>query len=123
MMTRREAMKVGVLAGLGLSVLPQAMAQTNSATANLTDSELAAKILADQNLIEVHRKAQDLLKGGLNAGSSYSQVWVRDMNTFIEIALEVNPHERFREALLNFCKLQGPHGDIVDGYVPLNPEK
>lgn len=122
-MTRREAMKVGVLAGLGLSVLPRAMAQTNSATANPAVAELAAQILADQNLIEVHRKAQDVLKGGLNAGSGYSQVWVRDMNTFIEIALEVNPHERFREALLNFCKLQGPHGDIVDGYVSLNPEK
>ncbi len=55
--------------------------------------------------------------------AAMSQVWIRDMNTFIEIALEVNPHERFREALLNFCKLQGPSGDIVDGYVPLNPDR
>jgi hypothetical protein len=131
MVTRREAIKAGALAGIGLAVLPGAMAQTNSGAvtptagnmANPGDTELAAQILADKTLPQVHRKAQELLKGGLNAGGGYSQVWIRDMNTFIEIALEVNPHERFREALLNFCKLQGPQGDIVDGYVPLNPAK
>ena len=67
--------------------------------------------------------AQDLLKGGLNAGSGYSQVWIRDLNTFINVALEVNPPARFREALLTFFKFQGTDGDIVDGYVPLNPAK
>lgn len=123
MMTRREAIKTGVLAGVALAVMPRALAQNNSVALNPGDAELAAQILADKNLVEVHRMAQELLKGGLNAGSGYSQVWIRDMNTFIEVALEVNPHEHFREALLNFCKLQGPQGDIVDGYVPLNPAR
>jgi hypothetical protein len=88
-----------------------------------SNAELAAQILTDQTLRDVHRMAQDLLKGGINAGSNYKQVWIRDMNTFIVIALEVNPPQHFREALLTFCKLQGTNGDIVDGYVPLDPAK
>ena len=87
------------------------------------NSTLAREILTDQSLTEVHRMAQDLLKEGLNAGNNYESVWIRDMNTFIEVALEVNPHQRFREALLRFFKLQGPDGDIVDGYKVLDPAK
>jgi hypothetical protein len=81
--------------------------------------QLARAIRADQTLAEVHRMAQSLLQGGLNAGSGYGQVWIRDLNTFIEVALEVNPPSRFREALLTFLKFQGTNGDIVDGYIPL----
>jgi hypothetical protein len=84
---------------------------------------LAGRIQADQTLVEVHRMAKDLLSGGLNAGSGYSEVWIRDLNTFIEVALEVNPPQRLREALLTFFRFQGPKGDIVDGYVPLDQAK
>ncbi len=125
-MTRREAIKTGMFASLALAALPRALAQTNSAAvavASISDAELAAQILADKNLTQVHRMAQQLLKNGLNAGSGYSQVWIRDGNTFIEVALEVNPPQHFRDALLNFFKLQGPTGDIPDGYVPLDPAK
>ncbi|MGH7973441.1 MAG: hypothetical protein ACREIC_32390, partial [Limisphaerales bacterium] len=87
------------------------------------ETELAADIRADQTLTDVHRMAQELLRRGLNAGSGYSEVWIRDLNTFIEVALEVNPPERLREALLTFFKFQGPKGDIVDGYVPLDQAK
>ena len=65
--------------------------------------------------------ARQLLKGGLNAGSNYVQVWIRDLNTFINVAIEVNPSRRFRGVLLTFFKFQGPKGDMVDGYVPFNP--
>jgi hypothetical protein len=92
-------------------------------SANPSQAELAMQILADQNLREVHRMAQDLLKGGLNAGSGYGEVWIRDLNTFITIALEVNPPRRFREAILTFFKFQGANGDIVDGYIPLDQAK
>jgi cellobiose phosphorylase len=85
--------------------------------------ELAKQILADQTLQEVHRKAQELLKGGLNAGSGYGEIWIRDLNTFIEVALEVNPPQRIREALVTFCKFQGTNGDIVDGYTPVDKAK
>src|SRR5208283_2222530 len=66
---------------------------------------------------EVHRMAQDVLKSGLTAGNGYGEVWIRDLNTFIEVALEVNPPARLREALLTFLKFQGTNGDIVDGYI------
>src|SRR5258708_7295390 len=79
---------------------------------------LAKQILADQTLREVHQMARTLLKSGLNAGSGYGEVWIRDLNTFIEVALEVNEPARFREALLTFFKFQGADGDIVDGYIP-----
>jgi hypothetical protein len=105
---------------LGANAAEMQPAKTNS-PAWSSNAELASQILADQTLRDVHRMAQDLLKGGINAGSNYKQVWIRDMNTFIVIALEVNPPQRFREALLTFFKLQGTNGDIVDGYVPLNP--
>ncbi len=86
-------------------------------------AELARQIRADSTLREVHQMAKDLLRGGLNAGSGYGEVWIRDLNTFIEVALEVNPPPRLREALLTFFKFQGTNGDIVDGYVPLDRAK
>ena len=87
---------------------------------NVRPEDLARKILADQTLSHVHRMALELLRGGLNAGGGYREVWIRDLNTFIEMALEVNPPDRLRGALLTFFKFQGTNGDIVDGYVPLN---
>ena len=63
-----------------------------------------------------------LLKGELNAGAGYSEVWIRDLNTFIEVALEVNPRDHLRDALLTFFKFQGPQGDIVDGYYPMDAQ-
>jgi Glycosyl hydrolase 36 superfamily, catalytic domain len=85
------------------------------------DAELAKHIRADESLRHVHQMALDLLKGRLNAGTHYPQVWIRDLNTFILVALEANPHEVLRDSLLTFFKFQGPEGDIVDGYLPLNP--
>jgi Amylo-alpha-1,6-glucosidase len=128
MMTRRTAIKTGALAGIALAALPRAIAQANPSTPSSTGadadsaSQLAAQIRADSTLSEVHHKAQELLKSGLNAGSGYDQVWIRDTNTFIEVALEVNPPQRFREALLNFFKFQGDKGDIVDGYRRWDPK-
>ena len=93
------------------------------AQAKQNDVELAALIRADQTLHEVHGMATEILKGGANAGSGYKQTWIRDFNTFIEVALGVNSPARSREVLLTFVKFQGPHGDIVDGYVPMDPVK
>ncbi len=85
------------------------------------DADLAKQIRGDQSLRQVHQMALDLLKTGLNAGAGYKQVWIRDLNTFIEVSLEVNPRGALRDALLTFFKLQGPEGDIPDGYRALNP--
>ena len=52
--------------------------------------------------------ARTLLRGGFNAGSGYSQVWARDMNTFVEISLEeVNPKD-IRGAILVFSPFSNP---------------
>ena len=82
------------------------------------DQQLAAEILADPDLPLVLNKARALLKTGLTAGSGYGEVWIRDLNTFIEVSLEVNPAADIRAALLTFFKFQEANGDVPDGYIP-----
>ena len=79
---------------------------------------LATEILADPDLPLVLEKARALLKTGLTAGSGYGEVWIRDLNTFIELSLEVNPHADIRAALLTFFKFQEANGDVPDGFIP-----
>ncbi|MBL9134703.1 MAG: hypothetical protein JNK85_02495, partial [Verrucomicrobiales bacterium] len=91
------------------------------ATAGLAKSgarALAHRILGDGELPEVLNRAKALLKSGLNAGDGYGEVWIRDLNTFIELSLQVNEAEPIRDALLNFFRFQGEGGDIVDGFIP-----
>ncbi len=80
--------------------------------------QLARQILADERMDQVVRMGQDLLKSGLNAGSGYAEVWIRDLNTFLVPVLEVTPPATIRQALLVFFHFQGEDGNIVDGYVP-----
>jgi putative alpha-1,2-mannosidase len=91
------------------------MAQPNLTS---TDRELAGKILQDGRMDEVLRMGHELLKSGMNAGSGYSEVWIRDLNTFIVPLLDVAPQQSVREALLVFFHFQGEDGNIIDGYVP-----
>jgi hypothetical protein len=95
---------------------------TNSAWADAapdSDSELSRKILRDERMDDVLQMGYELLKSGMNAGSNYDQVWIRDLNTFIVPLLEVAPQQPVREALLVFLHFQGEDGDIVDGYVSI----
>ena len=82
------------------------------------DRDLARKILQDERMDEVVDMGHELLKSGMNAGSGYSEVWIRDLNTFIVPLLDVAPRKSVREALLVFFHFQGEDGNIVDGYVP-----
>jgi len=100
---------------------PVLQAKAPSAGGGDTDAAIAKQIRDDQSLRQVHQMALDLLKTGLNAGAGYKQVWIRDLNTFIEVSLEVNPRGALRDALLTFFKFQGPEGDIPDGYRAVNP--
>jgi hypothetical protein len=78
---------------------------------------LAKQILDNTSFTVADTMARALLKKGFNAGSGYSQIWARDMNTFIEIALEeVNPKD-IRGAILVFFALQQPNNEMIDGYV------
>jgi len=131
-MNRRQAIKITALASGALATLPLREAQASFAAsmpkvaggpAGTREAELATQILADPTLRQVHSMAQELLKSGINAGTGYETIWIRDMNTFIDVALQVNPPQRFRDALLMFFKFQGPSGDIIDCYKATLPGK
>ncbi len=93
-------------------------AHPSRAVTSEQDQALAREILADPDLPFVLEKARALLKTGLTAGSGYGEVWIRDLNTFIELSLDVNPPAEIRAALLTFFKFQEENGDIPDGYIP-----
>ena len=84
---------------------------------NDSDLELAKAILSDKTLDKVVDMGKVLLSKGYNAGSGYSEVWIRDMNTFIETSLEVVDPTDVKNALSYFLLLQQPNGEIIDGYV------
>lgn len=84
-----------------------AKAETDN-THSLTDIELASC---------VDSMARGLLRQGFNAGSGYSQVWIRDLNTFIETAAECVPAAELRGALYLFFALQQDNGEMIDGCV------
>ena len=119
---RQLQMKRALLCAIAAAVwMIASAAPAQKPHSSKADAKLAAQIRVDASLEHVHQMALDLLKGGLNAGSGYKSVWIRDLNTFIEASLEVNPHDQLRYALLMFFKFQGPTGDIVDGYRQLDP--
>jgi len=78
---------------------------------------LAKTIREDQELDAVLAMAKALMQKGLNAGGHYREVWIRDLNTFIELALQVADRGAIRDALVTFFHFQGKDGNIVDGYV------
>jgi hypothetical protein len=75
---------------------------------------LAQKILSDASLKKVDSMARALLTKPFNAGDGYSQVWLRDMNTFIDIALEIRNPDDVKNALKFFFEFQQPNNEIVD---------
>jgi len=82
------------------------------------DKELAEKIRTNGYFPFVKTKALEVMKTGFNAGDGYREVWIRDYNTFIELAAQVNPKEVLKENLLVFFRMQGEDGNIIDGFTP-----
>ena len=82
-----------------------------------TENELARQILSNKDLARVLSMAHDLIGTGMRAGEGYREVWIRDLNTIIELALEVQKHDDVKQALVTFLHFQGEDGNIVDGYV------
>lgn len=78
---------------------------------------LAARILADSRLDTIENRSLRLLSG-FAAGTSYGEIWIRDLNTFIIGSLRIHPKEKVKDILLYFFKFQGKDGNIVDGYIP-----
>jgi hypothetical protein len=85
---------------------------------NTIDKELAEKIRTNEYFPLVKTKALEVMKTGFNAGDGYREVWIRDYNTFIELAAQVNPKEVLKENLLVFFRMQGEDGNIIDGFTP-----
>ena len=100
----------------------KAIAQT--ATRNVlqqtvrNDTTLANRIATDNRIDSVYRKAQELIAKGFAAGTGYAEIWIRDLNTFINTSLDVNAPAVVKQNLLLFFKFQGDDGNIVDGLVP-----
>lgn len=84
------------------------------------DKELAEKINSNEYFSFVKNKALEIMQSGFNAGDGYREVWIRDYNTFIELAMEVFPKEELKENLLVFFRMQGNDGNIIDGFTPRN---
>lgn len=82
------------------------------------DAGLKARIQSDVYFPFVKEKALEVMKTGFNAGDGYREVWIRDYNTFIELAAAVNPKEVLKENLLVFFRMQGEDGNIIDGFTP-----
>ena len=82
-----------------------------------SNRRLAQEILTDKKLDMVSLMAERLLASGFTAGDGYPQVWIRDLNTFIETSCKVYSIDTIRKNLLTFYYLQQPNGEIVDGYV------
>ncbi len=88
-------------------------------TAQNTNKELAEKILANAAFTQVKNKALEVIKTGFNAGDGYREVWIRDYNTFIELAAQKHPASELKENLLVFFRMQGDDGNIIDGFTPV----
>lgn len=83
------------------------------------NQELVNLILKDTLMQKVEQMALEVVKGGFSAGDGYGEVWIRDYNTFIELAMEVMPDDKIQDNLLTFFRFQGATGDIVDGFIPV----
>lgn len=81
--------------------------------------ELANKILTNKEFEQVKGKALEVMKTGFNAGDGYREVWIRDYNTFIELASITHPVSELKENLLVFFRMQGEDGNIIDGFTPV----
>ena len=82
------------------------------------NKEIADLISKNEYFPFVKAKALEIMKTGFNAGDGYREVWIRDYNTFIELAAQVFPKEELKENLLVFCRMQGDDGNIIDGFTP-----
>jgi len=80
--------------------------------------DIDTRIKNNPSIAYTKSRAVEIIKTGFNAGDGYREVWIRDYNTFIELAAKVYPKAELKENLLVFFRMQGADGNIVDGFVP-----
>ncbi|GGF36962.1 GH36-type glycosyl hydrolase domain-containing protein [Echinicola rosea] len=81
--------------------------------------KLSNRVPDNEKLEKVKEMALKVVSEGFNAGDGYREVWIRDYNTFINIATKVHPKETLKENLLVFFRMQGDDGNIIDGFTPV----
>ena len=75
-------------------------------------------LLDDPLMAQVDSMARAVAATGFNAGDGYREIWIRDLNTFIGLSLDVVDTTQVRGALDTFLDFQGADGNIPDAYVP-----
>ena len=88
-----------------------------SSSENQAHKALANQVLNNPLMHQVDSMAHQVVRTGFNAGDGYGEVWIRDYNTFIELAMDVMPDSLIQDNLLTFFRFQGETGDIVDGFI------
>lgn len=99
---------------LALTLLVGSCGGGGGVAAPSAEASLAAAIRSDPRLPLVRAKARQVVARDLSAGSIYAAVFIRDLNTFIELAIETQGGPKIRSQLLRFLEVQGDDGRIVD---------
>lgn len=76
---------------------------------------LASTIRQDARLSAVRAQARELVAKELTAGTAYPAVFIRDLNTFVELAVEVKGAQIVKDQLKLFFQHQGEDGNSIDG--------
>lgn len=95
---------------------------SNASAQMALNTKAAKEVAAIRPLADsVKNMAEKLVKKGFTAGDGYGEVWIRDLNTFVSVACEVNDKDQIKKHLLTFFDFQQPDGAILDGYIPIKP--
>lgn len=104
----------------GLLTVVMMLMMITSCDKKIDDKAILAEKVENNASIEfTKKKAAEIVKTGFNAGDGYMEVWIRDYNTFIELAAEVYPTDELKKNLLIFFQMQGDDGNIIDGFTPI----
>ena len=82
------------------------------------EAALAGTIRNDTRLPLVRAKARQVVAKNLSAGTVYSGVYIRHLNTFIGLAIETHGAPVVRSQLLQFFEFQADDGLIPDAIEP-----
>lgn len=106
----RDGVKVGDMIDVRSDVLRKRASDPRDA--------LRKEVSGNPLFARVDSMARAIASTGFNAGDGYSEVWIRDFNTFIELSMEVRPLSEIKYNFDVFWAFQGSDGNIIDGFAP-----
>jgi hypothetical protein len=122
-MNNRRRLALVFLAVLGLAMAGASRGAGVPAVDQKAERDLARTILADPALDKVAGLAENLLRSGFRAGDQYAEVWIRDTNSFMELACAVASRDSLKKYLRLFFQFQELDGGILDGVTPAGEAK